>query len=93
MRNLYLSMMAVLMFAACTNQQQCLPPQGSYEPEWASLENHEAVPDWMRDAKFGIYVHWGVYSVPAYGNEQYYYYMHRRTARWQASKESGTSRM
>ena len=77
MRNLYLSMMAVLMFAACTNQQQCLPPQGSYEPEWSSLEKHEAVPDWMRDAKFGIYVHWGVYSVPAYGNEQYYYYMHR----------------
>lgn len=35
-----------------------------------------AVPDWMRDAKFGIYCHWGVYSVPAYGNEQYFHYMH-----------------
>ncbi|MBQ6861431.1 MAG: alpha-L-fucosidase [Alistipes sp.] len=54
-----------------------LPVEGPYEAEWSSLEKHEAVPDWMRDAKFGIYVHWGVYSVPAYGNEQYYYYMHR----------------
>ena len=48
----------------------------SYEPTWQSLERHVAVPDWMRDAKFGIYCHWGVYSVPAYGNEQYFHYMH-----------------
>ena len=47
-----------------------------YLPSWQSLERHEAVPDWMRDAKFGIYCHWGVYSVPAYGNEQYFHYMH-----------------
>lgn len=51
--------------------------QQSYTPEWQSLERHTPVPEWMRDAKFGIYCHWGVYSVPAYGNEQYYYYMHR----------------
>lgn len=62
-------------WTACQTAQQ--PPVGSYEPSWESLEKHEAVPDWMHDAKFGIYVHWGVYSVPAYGNEQYYYYMHR----------------
>ena len=42
-----------------------LPVEGPYEAEWSSLENFEAVPDWMHDAKFGIYVHWGVYSVPA----------------------------
>ena len=28
-------------------------------------------PDWYRDAKFGIFIHWGVYSVPAFGNEWY----------------------
>jgi alpha-L-fucosidase len=28
-------------------------------------------PDWFRDAKFGIFLHWGVYSVPAFGNEWY----------------------
>jgi alpha-L-fucosidase len=29
------------------------------------------VPQWYRDAKFGIYCHWGIYSVPAFGNEWY----------------------
>ena len=47
-----------------------------FTPDWSSLSRHTPVPEWMRDAKFGIYCHWGVYSVPAYGNEQYYYYMH-----------------
>jgi len=36
-------------------------------PKWSSLKKHNAAPDWFRDAKFGIYFHWGVYSVPAYG--------------------------
>jgi alpha-L-fucosidase len=43
---------------------------GPFRPDWASLENYEA-PEWYRDAKFGIFIHWGVYSVPAYGNEWY----------------------
>jgi alpha-L-fucosidase len=29
------------------------------------------VPDWFKDAKFGIYFHWGVFSVPAFANEWY----------------------
>ena len=29
------------------------------------------VPEWYKDAKFGIFIHWGVYSVPAFGNEWY----------------------
>jgi alpha-L-fucosidase len=33
-------------------------------------------PDWFRDAKFGIYFHWGVYSVPAFGDEWYPRNMH-----------------
>jgi len=43
---------------------------GKYEPSWESLTRHP-VPEWLQDAKFGIYAHWGVYSVPAYGNEWY----------------------
>lgn len=50
--------------------------QGPYEANWTSLSKHQPVPEWLRDAKFGIYCHWGVYSVPAYGNEQYFHYMH-----------------
>ncbi|MBZ0291733.1 MAG: alpha-L-fucosidase [Anaerolineae bacterium] len=37
-----------------------------YEPIWRSLRMHQT-PQWFRDAKFGIYTHWGIYSVPAAG--------------------------
>ncbi len=43
---------------------------GPFRPDWESLQKYE-VPDWYKDAKFGIFIHWGVYSVPAYGNEWY----------------------
>ena len=42
-----------------------------YRPDLASLEEAEPAPEWFKDAKFGIYFHWGVYSVPAFGNEWY----------------------
>ena len=38
----------------------------SYEPNWDSLARHET-PEWFKDAVLGIYFHWGVYSVPAFG--------------------------
>jgi alpha-L-fucosidase len=43
---------------------------GPFRPDWESLQNYE-VPEWYKDAKFGIFIHWGVYSVPAFGNEWY----------------------
>jgi len=36
-----------------------------YEPTWESLKEH-GVPKWYEDAKFGIFIHWGLYSVPAW---------------------------
>lgn len=48
-----------------------LMADGPYEATTESLSKHNATPEWFRDAKFGIYFHWGVYSVPAYGNEWY----------------------
>ena len=42
----------------------------NYIPTWKSLQQY-TTPDWFRDAKFGIFIHWGVYSVPAFGNEWY----------------------
>ncbi|MFN3682528.1 MAG: alpha-L-fucosidase [Fimbriimonadaceae bacterium] len=45
-------------------------PPGPFRPSWDSLENY-VVPEWYLDAKFGIFLHWGVYSVPAFGNEWY----------------------
>ena len=43
---------------------------GPFRPEWGSLSRWE-VPAWYKDAKFGIFIHWGVYSVPAFGSEWY----------------------
>jgi alpha-L-fucosidase len=51
-------------------------PKGPYEPNWESLKKHNEAPEWFRDAKFGIYFHWGVYSVPAFGSEWYPRWMH-----------------
>lgn len=45
-------------------------PDGPFLPTWDSLENF-SVPAWYRDAKFGIFIHWGPYSVPVFGNEWY----------------------
>lgn len=42
-----------------------------FEANWESLSKHEAAPEWFVDSKLGIYFHWGVYSVPAFGNEWY----------------------
>jgi len=44
--------------------------QEIFQPEWKSLNMYE-IPDWYRNAKFGIFIHWGVYSVPAFGSEWY----------------------
>ena len=43
---------------------------GPFQPEWDSLAKYE-VPQWFRDAKFGVFLHWGLYSVPAFANEWY----------------------
>lgn len=43
---------------------------GPFEADWNSLEKYE-IPQWYKDAKFGIFIHWGAYSVPAYGSEWY----------------------
>jgi alpha-L-fucosidase len=43
---------------------------GPYRPDWATLVKYQQ-PQWYKDAKFGIFIHWGVYSVPAAENEWY----------------------
>ena len=43
---------------------------GPFTADWDSLAGN-GVADWYRDAKLGIFIHWGVYAVPAFGNEWY----------------------
>jgi len=44
--------------------------QGPFRADWESLQKYEA-PEWYKDAKFGIFIHWGAYSVPAFSSEWY----------------------
>jgi len=42
-----------------------------YEPDWTSLDARP-LPAWYDQAKFGVFIHWGVYSVPAFGSEWFW---------------------
>lgn len=44
--------------------------RGPFQDDWASLGRFR-VPEWYRQAKFGIFIHWGAYAVPAFANEWY----------------------
>ena len=68
----------VLVFCASLNvtaQQYQVPVSevhekmqtGQYEPRWESLETHQT-PEWFRDAKFGIWAHWGPQCVEGSGD-------------------------
>jgi len=52
-----------------------VPSNGPFKPTWSSLKKY-IVPSWFTTSKFGIFIHWGVYSVPAFGNEWYPRYMY-----------------
>lgn len=62
---LILFLIAILV----ANYQQSIA-QERYQATWESLKKYET-PEWFKDAKFGIFIHWGVYSVPAFSSEWY----------------------
>jgi len=78
---LFLGGGAVLFFETVAQGASPTAPQGPYKPDWESLKKRNVAPDWFRDAKFGIYFHWGVYSVPAFGSEWYPRNMHIKSRR------------
>jgi alpha-L-fucosidase len=51
--------------------------EGPFRDSWDSLESY-TVPEWYTKAKFGIFIHWGVYSVPAFSNEWYPHNMYKK---------------
>jgi alpha-L-fucosidase len=67
MRTRVVLLVAALLSLPCRGAET---GSGAYRPEWPSLTRHEH-PQWLLDAKFGIYAHWGVYAVPAYKSEWY----------------------
>lgn len=57
-----LTLFALLISTCCFAQ---------YQPNWQSIDARP-VPQWFRDAKFGIFIHWGVYSVPGWSSKGQY---------------------
>ena len=49
---------------------------GPYKPSWESVKENYKVPQWLIGAKFGLFMHWGLFSVPAYKSEWYEKHMY-----------------
>jgi alpha-L-fucosidase len=67
----FIKVLFILLMAGMNNNISAQTQKRVFEPTFKSLEKSNPVPEWFKDAKFGIYFHWGVYSVPAYANEWY----------------------
>jgi alpha-L-fucosidase len=57
-------------------------PAGPFAATWESIQQNYATPDWFKGAKFGLFMHWGLYSVPAYHNEWYEKFMYDGGLAW-----------
>ena len=60
----------LLLAVCCALSAPNATADGPVQPTWDSL-SRQPIPDWLKDAKFGVYTHWGVYSVPAHGGPDY----------------------
>lgn len=75
--NIKLGVVFISLLSAC----QFLPKDTeqhvqAFQSSWDSVKQHET-PDWFLDAKFGIYFHWGPYTVPAHKTEWYSMWMYQ----------------
>ena len=57
-------------------------PPGPFQPTWDSLRQNSHTPDWFAQSKFGIFIHWGLYAIPAYHNEWYAKHMYGAFVEW-----------
>lgn len=69
-------------------------PKGPFTDSWVSIRDHYETPQWFVDGKFGIFIHWGVYSVAATGSEWYPRHMYgalleHHVEKWGNPKEFG----
>ena len=78
MKKLFYSIIMLLFVSCSTNEKKTdvmsvESPKGTnvFQDNWENIAENYHFPEWFSDAKFGIFIHWGVYSVPAYGSEWY----------------------
>ncbi len=81
MRKLYTMLTIVVLLVASCQSSTNTKKEPKYEANWESIKEYK-IPEWFGDAKFGIFIHWGVYSVPAYGSEWYPRLMYQDSMLW-----------
>ncbi|XP_046903673.1 plasma alpha-L-fucosidase [Hypomesus transpacificus] len=67
-----LSNLAAVAFLLVVGLCKC-----DYKPTWESIDSRP-LPEWYDQAKFGIFIHWGVFSVPSFGSEWFWYYLQKQ---------------
>src|SRR5208282_4794397 len=80
--NRWTALFALVFLAHFSTSAQAAETQ--FEAKWESLDKRPC-PQWFSDAKFGIFIHWGLYSVPAWGKngeyaEWYWNHIHDKKA-------------
>lgn len=85
MKHFYLSVLLVLLASCQASKNKVdllsvVSPEGTsvFQDNWENMAENYQFPQWFSDAKFGIFIHWGVYSVPAYKNEWYAHSMYQK---------------
>ncbi|MDL2208293.1 alpha-L-fucosidase [Parabacteroides sp. OttesenSCG-928-O15] len=90
MKKLLTALLVPVCLVACQpekkvsyNIDSVASPKGTevFQPTWDNLAENYQFPEWFVDAKFGIFIHWGVYAVPAYGSEWYARNMYQQDSR------------
>ncbi|XP_048236584.1 alpha-L-fucosidase-like isoform X1 [Haliotis rufescens] len=65
---IFLTILVTVRASALHNERT---PEVHYEPNWDSIDSRP-LPSWYDEAKLGIFIHWGVFSVPSFGSEWFW---------------------
>ena len=84
-KNLY-ALLTIALLISCQsgkksyNIDSVASPRGTevFQDNWQNIAENYQFPEWFVDAKFGIFIHWGAYAVPAFGSEWYPRHMYQK---------------
>ena len=68
MKHFFCVLAAVLLFSCAAPKDPMQIEEGPFEPSWESLMETNQFPEWFRDAKLGLWAHWGIQCVPEWGD-------------------------
>jgi alpha-L-fucosidase len=87
MKKCFVLFAVVCLLASCQNRRKTsinldsvasLKGTEVFQPDWDNIAANYKFPEWFVDGKFGIFIHWGVYAVPAFSSEWYPRNMYRK---------------